>query len=250
MPNTSNEDLGETETQMRRALGLNDQRLTLGHEPLPSAPTGNSAAHPHRRRFVRDGDVPVTVVHREHDHGVGTNRLDAAQQTLSEQIAAREQAEQLLQEARATRRALETNLAHERIAKEEAVRRSEDERQAIQDELATERAGRQQAEQQRDEAVVRRQKAEERLRRVTGVQEAQTASVDPVTAKRGRSAGQAGVVRSVDGPNVALDILAPTGTVDGTPTVGVARKRGRPPKVGQPEPEFVEWWKPGWRERY
>jgi len=192
----------------------------------------------------------VTVVHREHDQGAGTNKLDAAQEALHEQMAARGQTEQLLQEARATIRALETKFAHERIAKEEAVRRSEDERQAIQDELATERAGRQQAEQQRDEAVVGRQKAEERLRRVTGVQEAQTASVDPVTAKRGRSAGQAGVVRSVEGPTVARDILTATGTVDGTRTVEVARKRGRPPKVRQPEPKFVEWWKPGWRERY
>jgi len=35
------------------------------------------------------------------------------------------------------------------------------------------------------------------------------------------------------------------------------RRRGRPPKVRQPEPEasdpesdIVEWWKPGWRDRY
>ena len=162
MSDTSNEDR-ETETQMRRALGLNDQRLTLGHEPPPSAPTGTSAAHPQRRRFVRDGDVPVTVVHREHDHGAGTNKLDAAQQALREQMAARERAEQLLQEARAAIQALETKLAHERIATEEAVRRSEDERQAIQDELTTERAARQQADQERDLAIAAHQKAEERL---------------------------------------------------------------------------------------
>ena len=155
MSDISNEDR-ETETQMRRALGLNNQRLTLGHEPPSLAPTGISAAHPQRRRFVRDGDVPVTVVHREHDHGAGTNKIGAVQRALREQMAAREQAEQLLQEARAAIQALETKLAHERMATEEAARRSEDERRAIQDELTTERAARQQADQERDEAIAGR----------------------------------------------------------------------------------------------
>jgi hypothetical protein len=27
------------------------------------------------------------------------------------------------------------------------------------------------------------------------------------------------------------------------------RRRGRPPKVREPEPEFIEWWKPGWKAR-
>ena len=159
MSDTSNEDLRETETQMRRVLGLNHQPPTPGHEPPPRTSTGVGAAHPHRRRFVRDGDIPVTVVHREHDHDAGTNKLEAAQKALHEQMAAREHAEQLLQEARATIRALETKLAHERITKEEAVRRLEEEQQATQHQLDTERTARRQAEQQRDEAVVTRQEA-------------------------------------------------------------------------------------------
>jgi len=88
MSDTSNDNLRETETQMRRVLGLNHQP-TPGHEPPPRTTTGVGAAHPHRRRFVRDGDVPVTVVHREHDQGAGTNKLDAAQEALHEQMAAR-----------------------------------------------------------------------------------------------------------------------------------------------------------------
>ena len=28
-----------------------------------------------------------------------------------------------------------------------------------------------------------------------------------------------------------------------------ARRRGRPAKSDQSEAEFVEWWKPGWRDR-
>ena len=49
---------------------------------------------------------------------------------------------------------------------------------------------------------------------------------------------------------VAQDILTSTGTGDATPTVEVARRRGRQPKVSQSGSDFVEWWKPGWRERY
>ena len=85
------------------------------------------------------------------------NRIDAARQALREQVAAREQAEHLLQEARTTIQTLETKLAHERIGKDEALRR-------LEDELAAERAARQQAEQDRDKAMAAGQDAEERGR--------------------------------------------------------------------------------------
>ena len=62
------------------------------------------------RRFARDGEVPVTVIHRDHDEiGGGTNTLDAAQAALREQIEAREHAETLLREAQATIRDLQTS---------------------------------------------------------------------------------------------------------------------------------------------
>ena len=98
--------------------------------------------------------------------------ISSAQEALHKQMGARERAEQLLQEARATIQVLETKLAHERIAAEEAVRRFEDERQAIQDELATERAARQQADQERDLAIAAHQNAEERLSVLMAAQEA------------------------------------------------------------------------------
>jgi hypothetical protein len=73
---------------MRRALGLNDQPSTPGHAP-PKASSGAGLAQPHRRRFVRDSDVAVTVVRRDHDEGAGRSKLDVARQALSEQTAAR-----------------------------------------------------------------------------------------------------------------------------------------------------------------
>ena len=104
--------------------------------------------------------MPVTLVHHDHDDGSGINKIAAARQALHEQVAARERAEHLLQEARATIQTLETKLAHERIGKDEALRR-------LEDELAAERTARQRAEQDRDIAIAARQDAEEQLREVT-----------------------------------------------------------------------------------
>ena len=129
---------------MRRALGLREGSSSAPQNAPPATPPG--APHPYRRRFVRGGEVPVTVVHRDHDDGAGINRIDAARQALSEQVAAREQAEHLLQEARATIQTLETKLAHERIGKDEALRR-------LADELAAERTARQRAEKRLGEVL-------------------------------------------------------------------------------------------------
>jgi hypothetical protein len=116
------------------------------------------------------------VIHRDQEDSASTNKLNAARQALRQQVETRERAEHLLQEAQVTMHDLQTKLAHERIAKEEAAQRLGREKQAaeqalqrVQDELAIERDHRQQAEQQRDEAIVARQEAEERLRAVEGI---------------------------------------------------------------------------------
>ena len=239
---------------MRRALGLGQEQASAPQrETRPPSYTG--AVHPHRRRFVHDGEVPVAIVH--HDDGVGTNKPDAMQQALREQIASREHAEKLLQEARVTFQDLQTKLAHERMAKDEADRRAEDERHAIEEILAAERAARQQAEQERDEV-------EARLREVMTRRETPNRSRGPVRAKRGsggettdaasRSGSASGIMdkgrensATVTGSEITSLAVKPSGS---QATMKQPRRRGRPPKVSQPEPEFVEWWKPGWRERF
>ena len=192
-----------------------------------------------------------------HDDGIGTNKLDAVQQALREQIASREHAEKLLQEARVTLQDLQTKLAHERMAKDEADRRAEDERHAIEDMLAAERAARQQAEQERDEV-------EARLREVMARRETPNRSRGPVSGETGReqwrdwrrvslrvSFQDDGQRReksaTVTGSEITSLTVKPSGS---QATMRQPRRRGRPPKVSQPEPEFVEWWKPGWRERF
>jgi hypothetical protein len=228
--------LRATEAQMRRALGLREGSASPPQNAPPATPAG--APHPYRRRFVRDGEVPVTLVHREHDDGAGINRIDAARQALREQVAAREQAEHLLQEARTTIQTLETKLAHERIGRDEALRR-------LEDELAAERTTRQQAEEDRDKAITARQDAEERLREATLRARLETKG-DSHTARRSGERPQTGAGEASQTQSDALPATAPADVATASTQ---PRRRGRPPKASQPEGRFVEWWKPNWRER-
>jgi hypothetical protein len=159
--------LRATEAQMRRALGLNNSASARARTAYPIASSGSPT---HRRHFIRDGQVPVTVI--RHDDQGGTNKLEAARQTLREQIAARERAEQQLAEAQVTIQALETQLAHGRIANEEALRRADIQRQELSGQLNEERADRQRAEKERDKAIADRQEAEGRVRGFMAAHEA------------------------------------------------------------------------------
>ena len=206
---------------MRRALGLDGETSHVSQATHSSNPSNG----PHQRRhFARDGDVPVTMVHS--DSGSRFQQLDAARVALRQQTAAREEAERLLADARNTIHDLETKLGHERLARDEIMQRvNEDGLQfeetltAAQEELAAERARRAAAERERDEAVVATQTAEQRLRQRTVVKAA----------------------------------LPPPATFpsDHQPP----RRRGRPPEIARQDDssddsEIVEWWSPGWKEKY
>jgi hypothetical protein len=110
---------------MRRALGLHNVSPTQA-ATIPST-TSLVASSSQRRRFVRDGEVPVSVIRRDQDDGVNTNKLDATRQALREQVEARERAEHMLQEAQAMIHGLQTKLAHERLARDEAIQRTDGE---------------------------------------------------------------------------------------------------------------------------
>jgi hypothetical protein len=163
----------------------------------------------------------VVVQHREHSPAgeTGTNQLAAARQALREQITAREEVERSLAEAQNLIRDLQTKLAHERLAKDEAINRVETARQAAEQAL-------QAAKEELEAERMRRQEVEQRLAKV------------------------------LDRPQEAPRTSAPAPAPAPAAEAALPRRRGRPPKVREPavEPdaqaEFVEWWVPGWQERF
>ena len=155
------------------------------------------------------------------DSGSRLQQLDVTRQALRQQTTAREEAERLLVDARNTIHDLETKLGHERLARDEVMKRINAERlqieealTAVQEELVTERAVRARAERERDEAAVATQTAEQRLRQTV----VKAASPAPLPEDQPR------------------------------------RRRGRPPKVVREvvpdDSDIVVWWSPGWQEKY
>ena len=220
MTEHSNDETRATETRMRRALGLQSTAAPPGEVAPTPAPAG-----PRRpaRRFARDGEVAVSVVHR--DAAAGTNRLEAARQALQAQTAGREQAERRLVEAQATIRELQTQLAHARLARDEAAQRAAAEKQANEQALASLRA--------------------ELLTARAGLQEAERQPRLPAR----RAEAPSGARAKPGQRGVTGDLLEGVAPTRGAEPLAPARRRGRPRKVEQPQSDVVEWWKPGWKER-
>jgi membrane protein involved in colicin uptake len=254
--------LRATETQMRNALGLR------GDTPPRSSASGSQ---PQRRRFVRDGEVPVTVIRRDHqpDGEHGANQLDAARQAIRSEATAKERAERLLAEAQAMIRDLQTKLGHERLAKDEAletVRRLETEarvaalaQETAEAELAAERLARRNAENTFARALEARQEAERRLRDALTARTAQRLAMPSMTRSAKVGPLSAASV-DVDAPDSVVELHAgdtpvntrmaeaPTIVEDG-PSRKRASRRGRPTKIGSQDSKVVEWWKPGWQRK-
>jgi hypothetical protein len=227
--------LRATEAQMRHALGLHGeapQRSVSGQQTTPS-----NGLHPQRRRFVRDGEVAVTVVQRAHvqDDAGGTNMLETARQALRSAVTARERVERLLEEAQGTIRDLQTKLAHERLAKDEvleAARRQDNERQTVRQalqtaeaELEAERVARRSAETAMAEAHEGRRDAEQLLRDMQ------------VVEQRAPAAPETPVVRNTGNTHKKLKQAAKP-----------VRRRQPAETVEDDSP--VEWWVKGWQEKF
>ena len=130
-------------------------------------------------------------------------------------------------EAQEAIRALQTQLAHARLARDEAFQRADDEKHAADLALASLRA----------ELLSVRTTLQQTERRLQRLQ----ATEDPP----GRRVGTTQRSMADDLPEGAEEPMAPEPPA---PT----RRRGRPRKVIEPEPEsdFVEWWKPGWKGQF
>jgi hypothetical protein len=258
---------------MRHALGLD--RLEQPHAPPLEQQTLQSSAperltlHRPPRRFVKDGEVPVTVVRRTPSDGApalgpaAVNQLEAARQTIRSQAIAAERAERALVEAQANIRDLRTKLAHERLARDEALATlsrleaerdvAVAERDTLRAELAAEHVAREKLDQELQRALEARRLAEAGLR---------------VPKRRGRPPKQPVAVAHLEDE---LPAPAPRKrgrprkiVAEGTTTLVEPKRRGRPPKAraelalgsalapprrGRPpkEPKPVRWWAKGWK---
>jgi hypothetical protein len=147
-PTPAGDPMQAAEARMRRALGLG------GEQARPPQERSNTVQRPadrfstpgHKRRFVHDGEVPVTMVHglvsnrRDHPEGNGirgganaqpTNRLEVAEAALAAEIATRERTERALAEAQAAVHDLQTKLGHADLARQEAVEALRRERESM-----------------------------------------------------------------------------------------------------------------------
>ncbi len=137
---------------MRRALeriGGKPQREARGQQPSFSAtPTGRGSQDGQKRRFVRDGEVPVMVVsgtrsaeapaQRRGSSGPVSEQLDAVQAALRLERSAHEAAERSLREAQTVIQDLRTKLGHISMARDEAIeaaKRADASRAALASEL-------------------------------------------------------------------------------------------------------------------
>ncbi|MFO1028293.1 MAG: hypothetical protein U1E70_24220 [Acetobacteraceae bacterium] len=254
---------------MRRALGLLGdvprQRPEVERADPPPRPMDRfgGGGGLHRRRFVQDGDVPVTVLRREpgHDapaHRVAptgsaaptSSRLQRVEALYAAEQAARSQADRALQEAQVAVRDLQTKIGHAELAKTEAVEALRRERDGI-------GALRQALEAARAEVV-------EANTRVAELEHALTAAEDALAEERQTRRALEKSLRAAESARDAAEQLVRTlseeadepapvrvpvrfPVADDEPVVEAPRRRGRPPRVLQPvvpetEPEPVKWW--------
>jgi hypothetical protein len=240
--------LRATEAQMRNALGLRGNTVPRSTSDHPM--TSISGPQPPRRRFVRDGEVPVTVIRRDHQPDVepGTNQLDAARQAIRSETMARQRAERSLEEAQITIRDLRTKLAHERLAKTEALEAAQraatveqgvqQTLQSVQAELAAQRLVLRNTEDALAEALGGRLEAEDRLRQAISAGQARKLSqashghADATTTRGKASAGlDTDAERQATGATCATvteqTTNGPAIMDDGVKMIR-ARRRGRP----------------------
>lgn len=250
------------EASMRRALEqMGAKKPREGRAPAPSfsnAPMGSrNTSDGQKRRFVRDGEVPVMMVSgsrppegqsQRRAAGPVSEQVDTAQTALRGERSTREAAERALREAQGTIQDLRTKLGHIALARDEAIetaKRAEMTRAALANELDVVQ-GRLAIE---VSARARAERLAAQLAPPEPIGLSETVVViepQPAPRRRGRPPKSAGAV------------APPT---DETETPAAPRRRGRPPKdhslaaaeqpkrkPGRPrierEPEPVKWWLP------
>jgi hypothetical protein len=253
--------IDEAESQMRKALGL----LGEGPRHRPDAERMEQPARMgdrfngglHRRRFVQDGDIPVTVLRRDQGHeapahrGVAapaaptSSRLQRTEAALAAETAARERAERSLAETQSIVRDLQTKIGHAELAKNEAIDALRRERESfvqfrsegnglearLQEALEQVRAVEQSAQEFQEQLAEERharKSAEKALRAAEAGRESAEQLVRTLSE-------EAPVLRQAPPPRRPRAIAEPE-------VVAATARRVRHAEVVAAEPEPVKWW--------
>jgi hypothetical protein len=241
------------EARMRRALGLDGEQLRT-RPPQDRAetaprPAERFVAPGHKRRFVHDGEVPVTLVHglvsnrREHADGNGargngngqpTNRLEVAEAALAAEIATRERSERELKEAQAAVHDLQTKLGHADLARQEAVELARRERETI---AALNAA----LQEQQEEAASARQAQEAAERALAELRE-RRAVARPAVLEEQAVVVEEEKPRPHRGRRPRAEIVAVAEAVAAPPTPRKGPGRPRKDAAVVREPKPIRWW--------
>jgi hypothetical protein len=262
----------EAESQMRKALGLlgESQRHRPDAERADQPPRMGDRFNGglHRRRFVQDGDIPVTVLRRDQGYeapphrGVAappaptSSRLQRTEAALAAETAAREKAERALGEIQSLARDLQTKIGHAELAKNEAVEALRHDRESLA-ELRAEReaweerlqeAGEQARAAERNAHAYHEQLTDERHARkiaekaLHGAEAARDTAEQLVRTLSAEIPAPRRIVEPFRRPRVTAE----------PEVVAVTLRRGRPPEPVATEPEPVKWWlntKPAGKKR-
>jgi hypothetical protein len=250
----------EAESQMRKALGLLGEAQRHRAEPertdqaVRMGDRFNGGLH--RRRFVQDGDVPVTVLRRDQGHEVPahrgvaappaptSSRLQRTEAALAAETAARDKAERALAETQSVVRDLQTKIGHAELAKNEAIEALHREREAIA-ELRTENEGWEERLQEAREQMLSAERNADLYhdQLVDERQARKIAEKAQRVAEAARDAAEQLVRALSEDPPAPRQAAEPPrrSRVTVEPEVAAtATRRGRQPEAISPEP--VKWW--------
>ena len=210
----------------------------------------------HRRRFVQDGDIPVTIVRREHSADMlarpaaatpSSSRLQRTEAALAAETAARERAERALAEAHAVVRDLQTKLGHAALAKDEAaaaLRREREEFASLKDSVAEQTAHVEEAESRAQAAEQALGKIEDELASERSARKAAERSLKQAIADKEAAERLVLDLSSAPDPDPA-PVIIPARRIQ---PVQAAPRRAKVAKVfvaePESEPEPVKWWLP------
>jgi hypothetical protein len=214
----------------------------------------------HRRRFVQDGDIPVTVLRRDQGHdgpahrGVAasaaptSSRLQRVEAELVTEKANREKAERLVSETQALVKDLQTKIGHAELAKNEANAALQREREAMADLRAAAEPWKERLQQAEEQARAAERSAVDWQEQLAEERQARQAAENALQAADAAREEAEELIRALsEEARAARRVAEPArkGRVVEEPEVVAAparRVRRTEQVAAEPEPEPVKWW--------